>query len=177
MQHYSCPTRMLDWTASAFVGAYFAVSQLPQKDGALFVVGAEALHHYNARYHPDMIPTTGEKLTAPNMPDFVLFTWPDLRSSRVVAQQGHFSVSTNLLAPHDETILKACAVIAAEQPGRTIQKKIIIPAELKPVILQQLRAMNVAPHALFPTLDGLGRSLADLASLQAILSRPPREPV
>jgi hypothetical protein len=124
-----------------------------------------------------MIPTTTEKLITPGTPDFVLFMWPRLSSSRVVAQQGHFSVSTNLLAPHDETLLKACSVIAGEQPGRIIQKKIIIPADLKPLILQQLRAMNVAPHALFPTLDGLGRSLADLASLKAVLLRPPREPV
>ena len=116
---------------------------------------------------------TDEILIAPNLPDLVVFTWPLLRSSRVVAQQGNFSVSTNILAPHDEAILKACSVITAEQPGRVIQKKIIIASDLKLVILQQLRAMNVAPHALFPSLDGLGRSLADLASLKAILLQVP----
>jgi hypothetical protein len=117
MQHHSCPTRMLDWTASAFVGAYFAVSQLPEKDGALFVVGAQALHQYNECHHPDMIPTTTEKLITPDIPDFFLFMWPRLSSSRVVAQQGHFSLGTNLLASHDEMILKACSVIGTEQPG------------------------------------------------------------
>ena len=94
-----------------------------------------------------------------------------------MAEQGHFSVSTNPLAPHDQPILEACSAVAADHPPKSIiQRKIIIASRLKLTILQQLRAMNVAPHALFPDLDGLGRSLADLASLKAILSRPPREP-
>jgi hypothetical protein len=59
------------------------------------------------------------------------------------------------------------------QPGRVISKKIIIEAALKLVILQQLRAMNVAPHALFPNLDGLGKSLMDLARLRAAFVRRP----
>jgi hypothetical protein len=84
---------------------------------------------------------------------------------------------TNSLAPHDQPILEACSAVAADNASSIIQRKIVIASRLKLTILQQLRAMNVAPHALFPTLDGLGRSLADLASLQAILLRPPREQV
>lgn len=38
MQHYGAPTRLLDWTASPFVAAYFAVVQEPDKPGVIWIV-------------------------------------------------------------------------------------------------------------------------------------------
>ena len=170
MQHHSCPTRLLDWTASPFVAAYFAIEQCPDKDGAIFAVAPDALGQYAKRQNPAMIEITDDALVDPGAPDRVAFTWPHLRSSRIVAQQGHFSVSTNILAAHDKPILEACFAVATEQGDRVIHRKIIIAASLKIVVLQQLRAMNVAPHALFPTVDGLGRSLSDLVALKVALA-------
>jgi len=172
MQHHSCATRLLDWTASAFVAVYFAVSELPEKDGALFVVAPQALNQY-AEQQSMSSDLSDEQLVDLSIPDRVTFTWPNLRSGRLVAQQGHFSVGTNILESHDRPILTACAAVSQQQPNKIISRKIIIEAPLKLVVLQQLRAMNVAPHALFPGLDGLGRSLSDLAGLKAILSRTP----
>jgi hypothetical protein len=169
MQHHGCPTRLLDWTASAYVAAYFAVDQLPDRDGAIFVVGANAIDQYVERFNPEMSEVTDDRLIDPSAPERVVFTWPHFRSRRAVAQQGHFSVGTNMLSAHDHFILKACSSIAAERAGEIIHRKIIIAADLKLVILQQLRAMNIAPHALFPSLDGLGKSLSDLARLRAAL--------
>jgi hypothetical protein len=164
MQHHGCPTRLLDWTASAYVAAYFAIDKCEDRDGALFMVAGAALG--NARI-PD------EDFIDPSAPERVMFTWPEFKSRRVVAQQGHFSVSTKVFAAHDGPILDACLKTSAEHPGKVVHRKIIIGADLKLVVLQQLRAMNIAPHALFPGLDGLGRSLADLARLAAVLARPP----
>lgn len=173
MQHHGCPTRLLDWTASAYVAAYFAVDQFPERDGAIFVVGASAIDQYVERYSPELVEITDDRLIDPSTPERVLFTWPHFRSRRVVAQQGHFSVSTSILSAHDRFILAACSSVAAEREGQIIHRKIIIAADLKLVILQQLRAMNIAPHALFPSLDGLGKSLSDLARLRAALADGP----
>jgi hypothetical protein len=97
------------------------------------------------------------------------FTRPSLVSRRAMAQQGNFSFGTNILATHDGPILKACRAMEAEQPNKLLCRKIIIPAPLKPLILQQLRTMNVTASSLFPTIDGAGRSLADLVTLKAAL--------
>lgn len=62
------------------------------------------------------------------------------------AYMQHHGCSTRLL---DGPILGACESIAADRPGYVIHRKIVIAAELKLVILQQLRAMNTAPHGSF----------------------------
>lgn len=173
MQHYGCPTRLLDWTASAYVATYFAVNQLPEHDGALFVVAPAAIDQYVKKCSLDPEQVTDCSLVDPSSPERVVFTWPHIRPQRLVAQQGHFSVNTRILSAHDGPILGACESIAADRPGYVIHRKIVIAAELKLVILQQLRAMNIAPHALFPSLDGLGQSLSDFARLQAALNSRP----
>jgi hypothetical protein len=171
MQHHGCPTRLLDWTASAYVAAYFAVDQLPKCDGALYVVGAAALDQHWANIDRGPVSISSDELVDPTTHERVVFTWPQLRSQRLAIQQGHFSVSTKLLSAHDGPILSACASVASDKSERVIHRKIIIASDLKLVILQQLRAMNIAPHALFPSLDGFGRSLADLARLKATLAQ------
>ena len=169
MQHYSCPTRLLDWTSSAYVATYFAVDQLPEKDGALFIVAPEAVHMYFERQNSKLASITDDLLFDPTTPDCVGFTWPSLKPSRAVAQQGQFSMCTNILATHDGPILEACSAIKLEQPDKFIHRKIIIPADLKPLFLQQLLTMNVTARSLYQTLDGTGKSLGDLAVLKVAL--------
>jgi hypothetical protein len=140
---------------------------------ALFVVAAAAVDQHVQQRNHGTNDVTDDHLIDPSSPERVVFTWPHLRPQRVVVQQGHFSVSTKILSAHDGPILEACESISAAKPGAVIHRKIIIAAGLKLVILQQLRAMNIAPHALFPSLDGLGKSLSDLARLRAAFVHGP----
>jgi hypothetical protein len=171
MQHHFCPTRLLDWTSSAYVATYFAVDQLPETDGALFIVAPEAVRQYAEQKDPNIVDLTltDELLLNPAAPDLVGFTWPSLKPSRAVAQQGHFSVNANILAAHDGPILEACRAVQSEQPEKVLHRKIVIPAELKALFLQQLLTMNVTASSLFPNLDGTGKSLADLVTLKVAL--------
>lgn len=123
-----------------------------------------AVHSYRERLQGEKL--TDEDLLSPNGPNCVSFSWPHIRPLRVVTQQGNFSANMNLTQPHDQYILQACSDAQQKDPNILYYKKIIIQPELKPIILQQLCAMNVVPHALFPGLDGLGKSLSNFAYLK-----------
>lgn len=69
MQHRSCATRLLDWTASAFVAAYFAVNELPKKNGALFVVAPPALKKYVGLAYPTWDGVSDRLLASESAPD------------------------------------------------------------------------------------------------------------
>ena len=44
-------------------------------------------------------------------------------------------------------------------------EKLVVPRDQKPDYLHQLRGMNVSANALFPGVDGLGRSLYELTKI------------
>ncbi len=43
MRHYGVPTRLVDWTKSMYVAAYFAAIAAPDKDGAIYSLQIAAL--------------------------------------------------------------------------------------------------------------------------------------
>jgi hypothetical protein len=59
MQHYDLPTRLLDWSESALIGLFFAVSKQPSKDGRVFVISAQRLNSItNWQLAPGRAPET-----------------------------------------------------------------------------------------------------------------------
>lgn len=161
MQHYGAPTRLLDWTASPYVAAYFACEQSPREPGAVFIAHPFTVsQQVKARYGGSEVPN--RELGSANAPDLAFFLVPSPRPDRSVAQQGHFSLALNILADHSAIILRASTDPSSGTVNEGHVLKWIIPADLKLIFLRNLRVMNVAAHALFPGLDGLGRSVRDL---------------
>lgn len=158
MQHYGAPTRLLDWTASPYVAAYFACEREEDTDGTVYVVAREVFAEAALLPHEYQDPAA---------PDVLFFVSPTRKTERLAAQQGHFSISTHVLSDHDSTILRVCSPLAAGDASARVFRKWIIPAKLKATFLRQLRVMNVIAQALFPGLDGLGRSINELVWLEA----------
>jgi len=82
-------------------------------------------------------------------------------TDRMINQQGWFSVCSSLTAFHDEAIAKAFWKFM----DRNWARKLIIAKEAKSDMLRALRAMNITAETIYPGLDGLGKSLADIPAL------------
>lgn len=48
MQHYGIPTRMLDWSRSPLIAAFFAVQSHPTEDACIWALRPGALNHLEA---------------------------------------------------------------------------------------------------------------------------------
>jgi len=167
MQHYGAPTRLLDWTESPFVGAYFAVERLVDREGAVYVIDAPAIQErLQDRYtNPDaglreVMPTL---FTADARCEVLFWSQTERRSARLVAQQGLFTLAENIAASHDRMF--EVINVYAYHPVVPPAARWVIPAVVKDEILKRLRTANIAAHSLFPGLDGLGRSIAEVARI------------
>lgn len=167
MRHYGVPTRLLDWTASFYVGAYFAASKAPDKDGAIYLVHrrtlAEAMKftHADAAEMPTSVTAADKEFQRPDAPPVVhVYSRKTALLDRMVVQQGVFLVSRNVRADLEEVLATEIPKVA--DSSKETLRKISVPAALKQTIRRRLRAMNVTGSSLFPGLDGIGRELDEL---------------
>jgi len=142
MQHYGVPTRLLDWTRSMYVAAYFAVESEPEHDGAVWVVhsrtvqdamrpllkGAVPLEDPQAHWRPDAQPD-------------LQFVGPTRETDRMTAQQTLFSLSRWVLADHGAII--GDVVSQKQGIGKPVHFcKVVIPRQSKLQLLRRLHQMT-----------------------------------
>ncbi len=162
MQHHSCPTRLLDWTLSPYVALYFAVDQLPESDGAVWLFPSAALGNLTATRYGRLQPDSGKQLESKDV-EAVYPVEAAVHSRRSATQQAVFTVCTHVLADHGDAISRAFV----GQEDRRPLNKVIVPASLKNEFLSRLTAMNITASSLFPSLDGLGRAACNYIRLRA----------
>lgn len=172
MQHYGVPTRLLDWTSSPMVAAYFAVTgSQPTEDGFIYFFNPSELRsRYRKMYsgsgftfEADQMPGRHE-LIDPEAPPIVTFFESTRHLDRSTIQQSVFTLCHQPMQDH------AGAIESALKDGThhegVMYGKIAIPAALKQEILRQLVSANIHGASLFPGLDGIGRQLAELAMIE-----------
>ena len=163
MQHFGAPTRLLDWSSSIYVAAYFSATSNLEKDGAVYLAHVSTLKDRMSEVHPGCyeMDKSAEILErnflANNAVKNIIFCDRGTKAERMIAQQGMFSVSRNLFTDHG----KVLADLVPEQTETEVFRKLIIPASQKIHFIKRLRGMNITGSSLFPGLDGVGKFIKE----------------
>lgn len=165
MQHHGSPTRLLDFTWSPYVAAFFALERATQLS-AVWAIYPPVLRYeqsfpafegLDGNIHDHVGPWhigNYQKYFVQNEQNFLVQGEPYHMNKRHVAQSGTFIIVSN--------INKSVEAIADSNENL---KKGIVKFELnteaiRHETLRMLYNMNITHATLFPDLDGLARSMA-----------------
>jgi hypothetical protein len=160
MQHHGVPTRLLDWTESPLVALYFAVSEKPKQNGALWCLVPTALNSHSKikpEYSSD-IPSIEDPVITNYSPktlvgeassrlDPIALLAPR-NTARIQAQLGVFTIMHRDATPVDSVGDKKHAW------------RYVVPKQKKATIMKELSLLGITQFTLFPELSSIGAMLA-----------------
>jgi hypothetical protein len=151
MQDHGAPTRLLDFTWSPYVAAFFALHNTTH-EGVIWACNPVEIDKTKA---VDLKkPDSFRKHFLSGEGAFVSMGEPHAMNRRLIAQSGTFLVPA-VLNRSIEEILKEYP-----NPEDTLIKFILPSDKIREKGMRELYRMNITQATLFPDLDGLARSLA-----------------
>lgn len=174
LQHHGTPTRLVDFTESPYIAAYFAFQEERCKDSkavAIWCVNRvrffQAAIYYLKGVHPEDPPPHRQRGRNPYLFSEVtfdlLFDHDDLdcvmpfdlspANQRQLIQQSVF------LAAMTSQKRLAEQLSFLDYQEKPIMTKLTIPSKERNVALRDLERMNITHATLFPGLDGFARAL------------------
>ena len=180
IQHYGGPTRLLDFTRSFYVAAFFAL-EAAESDAAIWCLNTDLLQKATKQ----VLFGSGIEETEPEYVCYQLInsdidiratiaTEPYRLNERLIAQQGLFVMPCSLqvdvesclfntvrdptlVVPRTEYELAHLQLGAFPMAGKVL--KIVLSKKMHAEARKCLRTMNIDAANLFPGLDGFARSL------------------
>jgi hypothetical protein len=151
MQDHGAPTRLLDFTWSPYVAAFFALHNATG-DGVIWACNPREIEHV-VQLDVEK-PGAFRKHFLTSQKPFVWIGEPHAMNRRLIAQSGTFLAPSVLDQPIE-------AILTTYPKPKDTLIKLILPAnKIREKGMRELYKMNITQATLFPDLDGLARSLA-----------------
>ncbi|MEL7060743.1 MAG: FRG domain-containing protein [Acidobacteriota bacterium] len=163
MQHHGAPTRLLDFTWSPYVAAFFALERATV-DAVVWAIFPLAFsRHRTVRVRGKTVRPNEmgpwrqgnyERYFLAGERAFVVVGEPPNMNQRLIAQSGTFAVPSLLDEPIEDILSDY------PDPERLIVKIVLRTEKIRDQAMWEMYNMNITHATLFPDLDGLARSLA-----------------
>lgn len=159
-QHHGCPTRLVDWTHSAWAAVYFACCDDLEQDGRLYCFNAKALERSADAKWDELgvaIRNDGQRdlmaaIQTPVEQRWITTQYSRAPNVRMKAQMGLFTLAGTTVEDHDKLLQDVLS-----EPDLL---EIRIPSKHKVGLLGHLLAMNTSYVTLqIPKLDQRGAEL------------------
>jgi len=153
MQHHGAPTRLIDFTWSPYVAAFFALERTIS-DGVVWAMNPARIDSSRAAKATRWDPRVTGNFARHYVNGDHHFIWmgePHTMNQRLIAQSGTFAVPGVLDVPLEE--------ILSHRDQENILAKFVLTNPVREVGMRELYRMNITFATLFPDLDGLARSM------------------
>jgi len=151
MQDHGAPTRLLDFTWSPYVAAFFALHNTTT-EGVIWACNPGEIAKMK---RVDLEKPGGfRRHLLSGVGNFVFLGEPTAMNRRLIAQSGTFLVPATLDRSIEEILRQY------PNPRDTLIKFILPASRVREKGMRELYRMNITQASLFPDLDGLARSLA-----------------
>ncbi len=164
MRHYGLPTRLLDWSTSPLISAYFATAKWEDKsdvDGCIWILNPVELnkeegfqpHLYSIDSHTarEMIRPAFKKDYEPDLPhvvDKILACYPIEHDIRIYVQQSAFTIHNSMK--------KLVDILDENQLF-----KIIVPGSAKKNIAKELNILGITLSHIYPDSENIANELKE----------------
>ena len=157
MQHYGLPTRLLDWSESILVAAYFACLDQSDRDGEIWCLlpyhlnnekigSAEIPLPYNTKIQPFFQAVMGKNEIEG---DQAVAVFPLESDPRMLAQRGTYTIHSSPI-PLNEL-----------PNAQKFLLRVPVPATLKATLSKELWNLGIRRSHLFPDLQNLAAELKE----------------
>lgn len=164
MQHFGTPTRLIDFSFSPYVAAFFAIHKT-SKDCAVWAIFPPNFDHDNKVKLLDGTTINPKQMWMrekesykqnfiPGNKRILVMGEPEKMNQRLIAQAGTFVVP-GVLDENLESI-----VLSNYPKGKKCIKKFVLKKEIRDEAMKDLYRSNITEATLFPGIDGMARSLS-----------------
>lgn len=167
MQHYEVPSRLLDWTESVWVAAYFACASQSDQDAELWFF-SEAILNPTPDDMPDdqvkaIVSASIGKRPADYHPKWgmpYIAVMDPMSNARLRAQKGRLTASDNATVDHASLLWRLATIkTGGDKPGEFFGRHVIRASRKRDILRFLAEEKHISAKSLFPDIVGLGRFL------------------